>query len=102
MELKKVVAWKCAKCGISTITSQYYDDKSNIISREFPIVLEGDHIMPLSQGGEFWDIDNVQPLCKLCHKEKTHSDWIKTKDMIEKGELKLTIIDNTKRLKEIF
>jgi 5-methylcytosine-specific restriction enzyme A len=37
-----------------------------------------DHINPVRLGGEFWDRDNLQPLCNSCHARKSakerHSD----------------------------
>ncbi len=30
-----------------------------------------DHILPVNQGGDFWAIENQQPLCKRCHDIKT-------------------------------
>jgi 5-methylcytosine-specific restriction protein A len=32
---------------------------------------ETDHIKPISQGGEIWDNDNLQALCKSCHAKKS-------------------------------
>lgn len=30
-----------------------------------------DHIEPVRLGGEFWDSDNLQPLCNSCHASKS-------------------------------
>ena len=30
-----------------------------------------DHILPISQGGEPYDIENLQGLCNICHNRKT-------------------------------
>jgi len=30
-----------------------------------------DHIIPVRQGGAFWDPANHQPMCKRCHDQKT-------------------------------
>lgn len=38
-----------------------------------PSAMEIDHILPLSQGGEDVD-DNVQVLCRWCHRMKTNDD----------------------------
>jgi 5-methylcytosine-specific restriction protein A len=32
---------------------------------------EIDHIQPVSEGGSYTDIDNLQCLCSRCHKKKT-------------------------------
>lgn len=32
-----------------------------------------DHIVPVSQGGEFWDEANWQPLCATCHNSTKQS-----------------------------
>jgi len=36
--------------------------------------LVGDHIIPIAIGGSEWDLDNIQTLCKECHKKKTAKD----------------------------
>lgn len=33
-----------------------------------------DHIVPVSQGGEFWDTKNHQSLCATCHQIKTNRE----------------------------
>jgi len=43
----------CAKCG------------------EIPERHETDHIIPISQGGEPFELTNLQTLCYPCHLEKT-------------------------------
>jgi 5-methylcytosine-specific restriction protein A len=30
-----------------------------------------DHIKPVRLGGEFWDVNNLQPLCNSCHAVKS-------------------------------
>ena len=30
-----------------------------------------DHIKPVRLGGEFWDTENLQPLCNSCHASKS-------------------------------
>ena len=35
---------------------------------------EVDHIVPLSQGGRPYHVDNLQPLCKPCHSRKTAAE----------------------------
>ncbi|OJI04518.1 hypothetical protein AOC28_08200 [Polynucleobacter sp. MWH-Adler-W8] len=44
---------ECAKSGIKTVA------------------VEIDHIKPIAEGGEKWDRQNMQPLCKPCHARKT-------------------------------
>src|SRR3990167_1549346 len=36
---------------------------------------EVDHIKAIMNGGDMWDINNLQTLCKDCHKQKTKSDF---------------------------
>ena len=36
--------------------------------------LRADHIVPIALGGKEWDINNLQTLCKKCHKKKTEED----------------------------
>lgn len=38
------------------------------------LATEVDHIVPMSKGGDAWDTDNLQPLCKPCHSSKTSVD----------------------------
>jgi 5-methylcytosine-specific restriction protein A len=33
-----------------------------------------DHIVPVKQGGSFWSIGNLQPLCNRCHEAKSHAE----------------------------
>lgn len=35
---------------------------------------EVDHIIPLFRGGDEWDIDNLQCVCRPCHEEKTRKE----------------------------
>ena len=44
---------ECAKVGVETLAT------------------EVDHIQPISAGGDKWDRENMQPLCKNCHSVKT-------------------------------
>ena len=36
--------------------------------------LECDHVTPLDQGGEPWDPDNLQTLCRACHVAKSRAE----------------------------
>ena len=36
--------------------------------------LECDHVQPLRRGGDPWDMDNLQSLCRACHIEKTRRE----------------------------
>jgi len=49
---------KCAECGCKL---------------GGPAGLEWDHVTPLELGGDD-EIENLQPLCKVCHKAKTRGD----------------------------
>lgn len=35
------------------------------------LLLEGDHVVPLSEGGAEFDVDNVVTRCRRCHKDRT-------------------------------
>ena len=35
---------------------------------------ELDHIVPIEDGGDFWDHGNWQPLCRPCHEAKTGAE----------------------------
>ena len=62
-------------------TEEYWCAYKEKISREEDIVivgddesLIGDHIIPISLGGDEWDIENIQTLCGDCNKIKTRKD----------------------------
>ena len=38
-----------------------------------------DHMKPVRVGGEFWDLDNLQPLCKRCHNSKSGKENYSTR-----------------------
>ena len=33
-----------------------------------------DHIVPIFMGGDHWDLDNLQPVCRICHKQKNSEE----------------------------
>ena len=37
-------------------------------------VLEVDHVVPVSAGGDRWDLANLQALCRGCHIAKTRNE----------------------------
>ena len=47
--------WRCVECGRAGL-------------------LEVDHVVPLKRGGDPWDPDNLQALCRRCHIEKTRRE----------------------------
>lgn len=60
--------------------ASFYDYKCNICKSELNDLrdIDIDHIIPLAFGGKNI-IDNLQPLCKICHKEKTKNEKHNTK-----------------------
>lgn len=44
---------------------------------EYIVPTVADHIKPVSQGGDFWDEDNLQGLCKSCHNKKSAKERIR-------------------------
>ena len=50
----RAAGWRCALCPRSA--------------------REVDHIVPLDRGGEPWALNNLQPLCRGCHFEKTRRE----------------------------
>lgn len=60
--------------------ASYYDYKCNVchIDLEDLRDIDIDHILPIAFGGKNI-IDNLQPLCKPCHKEKTKNEKHNTK-----------------------
>lgn len=41
---------------------------------DYASMLIGDHIHPIALGGDEWNLDNIQTLCKECNKKKTKKD----------------------------
>ena len=61
---------RCVICGIRLDTKSYRGDESNRIVHK-------DHIVPVASGGSD-GIENLQPLCALCHwtKKETSFNWV--------------------------
>lgn len=47
---------------------------------------EVDHIKPVARGGAMWDVSNLQPLCKACHRDKSVMDNRRA-DVLPNGEV---------------
>ena len=60
--------------------ASYYDYKCNVCQIDLEDLrnIDIDHILPLAFGGTN-NISNLQPLCKICHKEKTKNEKHNTK-----------------------
>ena len=54
--------WTCRECGV-----RYPNNRT---------LLHGDHIVPIADGGDELDLDNVRTLCVPCHKAVTKA-WHK-------------------------
>jgi len=54
--------YTCQKCG------KQFSTHSKVFN------LECDHIVPIMHGGKEFDKQNLQTLCKECHKQKTRID----------------------------
>ena len=69
--------WTCIKCGLV--------DKNKL-----GWTLVADHIIPICLGGDEWDMDNIQTLCRRCDKIKTKQDYkdIAKQRRIEKKQAK--------------
>jgi 5-methylcytosine-specific restriction enzyme A len=39
--------------------------------RTQPHMIHGDHIVEARDGGDFWDLNNIQVLCQIHHRAKT-------------------------------
>jgi len=86
--------YSCVKCGFKARTEKIIHPESKKYYRNegklFGVILEdketakvilgdesqliGDHIFPIAMGGEEYEMDNVQTLCKKCNKIKTKED----------------------------
>ena len=53
--------------------------------------LVADHIVPIALGGLQWDENNLQTLCKACHKIKTKEDMIKIWSLKNGGKNKSSV-----------
>lgn len=64
--------YSCVKCGEKPM-EKTYEGKMIVDTSK----LVGDHIIPISIGGEEYDLDNVQTLCIKHNKIKTKEDFKK-------------------------
>ena len=55
--------YTCAVCGVRHVELYGHEHK-----------LVADHIVPIAMGGDQWDMDNLQTLCRTCDKKKTRKD----------------------------
>jgi hypothetical protein len=65
-------SWTCVKCGRRA--------------------REVDHIIPLSEGGNEFDLNNCQSLCRTCHLQKTISEMRKRRDRKINSQLSYPIV----------
>ena len=88
--------YSCVKCGkkpllIDSITE--CDNKEyleRIKNKPDTSKLIGDHIIPISLGGEEYDLENVQTLCEECNKKKTKQDQ---KDIAKQRRIEKKLIN---------
>ena len=77
--------YTCKSCGFKAEEvkeDKYYNDNQSPSNKiKYPVLiktkesqLDADHIIPISLGGDEWSFDNIQTLCKQCHKDKTKKD----------------------------
>jgi 5-methylcytosine-specific restriction protein A len=64
-------AWR--KLRLSVLNAEPLCRKCRSMSKVTPAYLV-DHIVPVKQGGEFWDRENLQPLCNDCHEIKSNAE----------------------------
>jgi 5-methylcytosine-specific restriction protein A len=76
----KVVSWNST--GFKYNSTEWIKLR-NHARREMPLCFEClkkdileptkivDHIKPIAEGGDAWDINNLQGLCEACHNKKT-------------------------------
>ena len=75
--------YTCVKCGKKTSS----------------LYLIGDHIIPIALGGDEWDLDNVQTLCKdKCNKIKTRQD---AKDIANQRRIEKKLVKGQIQLPEV-
>lgn len=71
--------YTCKKCGYTSPEEDVViaDGKEHKFKHNKNADFDADHIIPVSLSGEEWNFDNIQTLCKQCHKEKTKKDMKK-------------------------
>lgn len=91
--------YTCAKCKQKPTPMRYeYNiakqgymwmpiDPTEAIPDDYARHLIADHIHPIALGGEEWDMNNIQTLCKECNKKKTRGDIGKIAQLRIKEEL---------------
>jgi 5-methylcytosine-specific restriction endonuclease McrA len=65
--------YTCRKCGRKRKKKNQWGD--------YDINLIADHIVPISLGGEEWDLSNIQTLCEACNRIKTKEDMGKIAEL---------------------
>jgi len=85
------MTWEQLKDHYITFRNTYYvervdEEKQEIILHDISKYVV-DHIHAISLGGEEWDINNLQTLCKECNKIKTKKDMGKIAQLRTKEEL---------------
>ena len=69
----------CQSCGFIAVDIKVTKcspsgEKYTITFKNISSQLDADHILPIALGGDEWNINNIQTLCKPCHKVKTKED----------------------------
>lgn len=62
--------YRCVKCGKQPFKDSFKKGENKVNTS----ALIGDHILPIALGGDEFDINNVQTLCRICDKIKTTKD----------------------------
>jgi len=57
---KRAAGWRCQRC------------------QQLGAQLEAHHIVPVLQGGSWWDLDNIEVLCRGCHIAHHHPKTLET------------------------
>ena len=72
-QLYSTKKWRKFRRAILAEQGGYCNECGNTVP---DYLLHVDHITPIAQGGELWDIDNLQVLCKRCHGRKTAAETL--------------------------
>lgn len=71
----KTAAWK--RTRITILNRDPLCKIANLCVKRYgrPVASEVvDHVLPVRQGGEMWDVNNLQGACKACHDHKTSQE----------------------------
>ncbi len=77
----------CQKCGKKPL---WFEKRTDLKEYHINNLGEVDHVVAIANGGDNWDLMNLQLLCHKCHIQKTRKDIFIIRDSPLKDQLELT------------